>query len=59
MGPCGRPEGDPNAWKQFGPKPDPGTGASGRLGSEGLWIGDYRGGGEEEEVFVPITSDRR
>jgi len=22
-GPCSRPEEDPNAWKQFGPKPDP------------------------------------
>ena len=24
MGPCSRPGGGANAWKQFGPKPDPG-----------------------------------
>ena len=24
MGLCGRPGGDPNAWKHFGPEPDPG-----------------------------------
>ena len=28
MGPCSRPGEDPNAWKQFGPKPDPGNRAS-------------------------------
>jgi hypothetical protein len=30
--------------KQFGPKPDPGNKAWVRLGSEGFWVRDYRGG---------------
>ena len=45
MGLCGRPGGDPNAWKHFGPEPAPGAALlGGSWVSEGFRKGNYGGG---------------
>jgi len=45
MGLCSRPGGDPNAWKHFGPEPDPGMRAVHKApGRRGILEGGYGGG---------------
>ncbi len=42
---CSNKHTHPNAWKQFGPEPTRAMSLGiGRLGSDGFWIKDYKGG---------------
>jgi len=46
MGLCGRPGGDPKAWKHFGPEPDPGMRALYKVpGRRGILEGITGGSG--------------
>jgi len=52
MGLCGRPGGDPNAWKHFGPEPDPGRRALHKApGWRGILGEGLRGGGPGRPPF--------
>ena len=52
MGLCGRPGGDPKAWKHFGPEPDPGMRALHKApGRRGILEGGLQGGGPGRPPF--------
>ena len=52
MGLCGRPGGDPKAWKHFGPEPDPGMRALHKApGRRGILEQGLRGGGPGRPPF--------
>ena len=52
MGPCSRPGGDPNAWKHFGPEPDPGMRALHKApGRRGILEQGLRGEGPGKPPF--------